>query len=98
MAENLQLVLVQQDQERLDKLADVRKDEEAWVHQRKYEQSRRRYLGEDVLKNTGSAVVWWLTRYCNSRRPPQTAGARWTTASVAESSTVPSSSQAPSPD
>ncbi|MGP2436928.1 hypothetical protein [Streptomyces sp. JW3] len=62
MAENLQLVLAQQDQERLDKLADVRKDEEVWVHQRKYEQSRRRYLGEDVLKDTGSAVVWWLAR------------------------------------
>ncbi|MER7966998.1 hypothetical protein [Streptomyces ardesiacus] len=62
MAENIQLVLAQQDQERLDKLADVRKDEEVWVHQRKYEQSRRRYLGEDVLKDTGSAVVWWLAR------------------------------------
>ncbi|MEU7401150.1 hypothetical protein [Streptomyces sp. NPDC044948] len=62
MAENVRLVLVQQDQERLDKLADVRKDEAVWVHQRKYEQSRRRYLGEDVLKDTGSAVVWWLAR------------------------------------
>ncbi|MER6323672.1 hypothetical protein ACWDF1_33060 [Streptomyces coelicoflavus] len=62
MAENIQLVLVEQDQERLDKLADVRKDEEVWVHQRKYEQSRRQYLGEDVLKSTGSAVVWWLTK------------------------------------
>ncbi|MFC8100266.1 hypothetical protein [Streptomyces sp. NPDC057363] len=62
MAENIQLVLVQQDQERLDKLADVRKDEAVWVHQRKYEQSRRRYLGEDVLKDTSSAVVWWLAR------------------------------------
>ncbi|MFG3084887.1 hypothetical protein [Streptomyces parvulus] len=62
MAENVHLVLGQQDQERLDKLAEVRKDEEVWVHQRKYEQSRRRYLGEDVLKDTGSAVVWWLAR------------------------------------
>ncbi|MFI8486643.1 hypothetical protein [Streptomyces rubrogriseus] len=62
MAENIRLVLVRQDQERLDKLADVRKDEEVWAHQRKYEQSRRRYLGEDVLKDTGSAVVWWLTK------------------------------------
>ncbi|TDT40103.1 hypothetical protein EV562_103475 [Streptomyces sp. BK208] len=62
MAEGVQLVLAQQDQERLDKLADVRKDEEVWAHQRKYEQSKRRYLGEDVLKDTGSAVVWWLAR------------------------------------
>jgi hypothetical protein len=62
MAENIKLVLAQQDQERLNKLADVRKDEAVWVHQRKYEQSKRRYLGEDVLKDTGSAVVWWLAR------------------------------------
>ena len=62
MAENIKLVLAQQDQERLDKLADVRKDEAVWAHRRKYEQSKRRYLGEDVLKDTGSAVVWWLAR------------------------------------
>ncbi|MFD7921879.1 hypothetical protein ACFV3R_21950 [Streptomyces sp. NPDC059740] len=62
MAEDIRLVLVQQDQERLDKLASVRKDEAVWTHQRKYEQNKRQYLGEDVLKDTGSAVVWWLAR------------------------------------
>ncbi|WP_431781982.1 hypothetical protein [Streptomyces chumphonensis] len=62
MAQDIQVVLAQQDQERLDKLANVRKDEAVWAHQRKYEQSKRRYLGEDVLKDTGSAVVWWLTK------------------------------------
>ncbi|WP_416979997.1 hypothetical protein [Streptomyces sp. T028] len=62
MAEDISLTLLEQDQERLDKLADVRKDKAVWEHQRKYEQSKRQYLGEDVLKDTGSAVVWWLAK------------------------------------
>ncbi|MFE0949135.1 hypothetical protein [Streptomyces mutabilis] len=62
MAEDVSLTLPAEDQERLDRLAGVRKDETVWEHQRKYEQSKRRYLGEDVLKDTGSAVVWWLTK------------------------------------
>ncbi|MFD9007616.1 hypothetical protein [Streptomyces sp. NPDC059552] len=62
MAEDVTLTLAQHDQERLDKLAEVRKDQAVWEHQRKYEQSKRQYLGEDVLKDTGSAVVWWLAK------------------------------------
>jgi hypothetical protein len=62
MAENISLTLPEPDQERLDRLADVRKDKAVWEHRRKYEQNRRQYLGEDVLKDTGSAVVWWLAR------------------------------------
>ncbi|WP_030992808.1 hypothetical protein [Streptomyces sp. NRRL S-1813] len=62
MAENVTLTLREHDQERLDKLAEVRKDKAVWEHQRKYEQSKREYLGEDVLKDTGSAVVWWLAK------------------------------------
>ncbi|MEU1781977.1 hypothetical protein ABZ545_21190 [Streptomyces abikoensis] len=62
MAENVLLTLSDQDQERLAKLSAVRKDEAVWEHERKYEQSRRAYLGGDVLKNTGSAVVWWLAK------------------------------------
>ncbi|MEU8687733.1 hypothetical protein [Streptomyces sp. NPDC048665] len=62
MAEDVSLTLLEQDQERLDRLADVRKDKAVWEHQRKYEQSKRQYLGEDVLKDTGSAVVWWLAK------------------------------------
>ncbi|GAA4927847.1 hypothetical protein ACFPM3_08380 [Streptomyces coeruleoprunus] len=60
MALDVTLTLSDEDQRRLDKLAAVRKDEEVWAHERRYEQSRRTYLGEDVLKDTGSAVVWWL--------------------------------------
>jgi hypothetical protein len=63
MAENVTVTLLQPDQERLDKLADVRKDKTVWEHQRTYEQSKRQYLGEDVLKDTGSAVVWWLAKH-----------------------------------
>lgn len=62
MAESVHLVLPDHDQQRLDKLAAVRKDEAVWVHERKYEQSKREYLSEDVLKDPGSAVVWWLAR------------------------------------
>ncbi|MBT2232303.1 hypothetical protein [Nonomuraea sp. NEAU-A123] len=62
MAESVQVTLSAQDQERLDKLAEVRKDRVVWEHDRKYEQSKREYLEEDVLKDTGSAVVWWLVK------------------------------------
>jgi hypothetical protein len=62
MAESVQLVLPDRDQQRLDKLAAVRKDEDIWEHERRYEQSKREYLGTDVLKDPGSAVVWWLAR------------------------------------
>ncbi|MGW5353550.1 hypothetical protein ACWERV_23940 [Streptomyces sp. NPDC004031] len=62
MADGVVLTLPEADQKRLTKLAAVRKDEAVWEHERKYEQSKRDYLGEDVLKDTGSAVVWWLSR------------------------------------
>lgn len=62
MAESVELVLHEDDQRLLDKLAAVRKQEDLWTHERRYEQSKRQYLGEDVLKSPGSAVVWWLAR------------------------------------
>ncbi|RSS08816.1 hypothetical protein [Streptomyces sp. WAC00469] len=62
MAENVRLRLDDADRERLAKLATVRKDEAVWEHERKYEQNKRAYLGEDVLKTPGSAVVWWLAK------------------------------------
>ncbi|WP_419993401.1 hypothetical protein [Streptomyces boninensis] len=62
MAVEVALSLPDADQERLDRLAAVRKDEQLWEHERKYEQNRRAYLGKDVLRDTGSAVVWWLNR------------------------------------
>ncbi|WP_432090167.1 hypothetical protein [Streptomyces sp. NRRL F-5630] len=62
MAEDVRLTLRAHDQERLERLADLRKRKAVWEHERTHEQSRRAYLGEDVLKDTGSAVVWWLAR------------------------------------
>lgn len=62
MAQDVQLSLPELDRERLAKLSNVRKDEDVWEHERNYERSKRAYLGDDVLKDTGSAVVWWLSR------------------------------------
>ncbi|OIV35757.1 hypothetical protein BIV57_19995 [Mangrovactinospora gilvigrisea] len=62
MATDVVLRLVDADRQRLESLADVRKKEAVWEHRRKYELNQRAYLGGDVLKDTGSAVVWWLAR------------------------------------
>ncbi|MFI9426640.1 hypothetical protein ACIG54_24150 [Streptomyces achromogenes] len=62
MAHSIELDLPEHDRERLARLSNVRKDEDVWEHERNYERSKRAYLGDDVLKDTGSAVVWWLSR------------------------------------
>ncbi|WP_052849900.1 hypothetical protein [Streptomyces avicenniae] len=62
MAKDVRLTLSETDQRRLSALSDVRKDEEVWEHERNYERSKRTYLTDDVLKDPGSAVVWWLAR------------------------------------
>ncbi|MEV0556374.1 hypothetical protein AB0I27_23330 [Streptomyces sp. NPDC050597] len=62
MAQDVSLNLPEVDRERLAKLSNVRKDEDVWEHERNYERSKRAYLGDDVLKDTGTAVVWWLSR------------------------------------
>ncbi|GCD39109.1 hypothetical protein OEIGOIKO_06938 [Streptomyces chrestomyceticus JCM 4735] len=63
MAENVTLQLSDADRERLTKLSTVRKDEDVWEHERNYERSKRTYLGNEVLKDTGSAVVWWMAKH-----------------------------------
>lgn len=62
MATDIQLVVPDEDRERLAKLATVRKDKDVWEHERSHELDKREYLGKDVLKDPGSAVVWWLAR------------------------------------
>ncbi|MFG2881002.1 hypothetical protein ACGFYV_01505 [Streptomyces sp. NPDC048297] len=62
MALDVELSLADEDRERLDRLAAIRKDEAVWEHQRRYEQNKREYLSNDVLTSTGQAVVWWLAR------------------------------------
>ncbi|GAA2740173.1 hypothetical protein [Kitasatospora cinereorecta] len=63
MGGQVELALSQDDRDRLGKLSEVRKSEEVWEHERRYERSVRAYLGDDVLKSPGSAVVWWLARH-----------------------------------
>ncbi|GAA3156992.1 hypothetical protein GCM10010451_01070 [Streptomyces virens] len=65
MAADVTLTLAPADRERLRKLSDLRKDEEIWEYERQHERNKRRYLGDDVLKSAGSAVVWWLARHEN---------------------------------
>jgi hypothetical protein len=62
MAEEVSLALCDLDLERLTKLSGVRKDEAVWEHERNHERNKRAYLGDDVLRNPGSAVVWWLSK------------------------------------
>ncbi len=59
-AAQVRLTLTEADLARLRRLADVRKEQDVWEHERQHERDRRAYLTDDVLKNTGSAVVWWL--------------------------------------
>ncbi|MFB6693408.1 hypothetical protein ACFCX3_23085 [Streptomyces virginiae] len=63
LAADVTLTLSPADRERLRKLNDLRKDEEIWEYERQHERNKRRYLGDDVLKSAGSAVVWWLARH-----------------------------------
>lgn len=63
LAADLTLTLAPADRARLRRLSDLRKDEEVWEYERQRERNRRQYLGDDVLKSTGSAMVWWLARH-----------------------------------
>lgn len=65
LAADVTLTLAPADRERLRKLNDLRKDEEIWEYECLHERNKRRYLGDDVLKSAGSAVVWWLARHEN---------------------------------
>lgn len=64
-AADVRLDLETADRERLELFARTRKDALVWEYERKHEEDRRRYLGEDVLSDTGSAVVWWLVKQNN---------------------------------
>jgi hypothetical protein len=62
-AESIRLQLLPEDQRRLDQFARLRKEEGLWDYQRQYQMNQRRYLRTDVLKDSGSAVVWWLAKH-----------------------------------
>jgi uncharacterized protein (DUF1778 family) len=70
-AESVKLRLPPEDQQRLDEAATLRKQEGLWEYKRRQEVSKRRYLHTDVLKDSGSAVVWWLAK--NEEQPQQVA-------------------------
>lgn len=61
-ADQVQITLPDADVQRLCRMAEIRKDKVLWEHERRFECDRRQYLSEDVLRSTGSALVWWLTR------------------------------------
>ena len=63
MAESVHLQLPPEDQKRLDEMATLRKEEGLWEYQRRSQVSKRNYLRTDVLKDAGSAVVWWLSKH-----------------------------------
>ncbi len=64
-ADQVQLTLPEADQARLRRLSDARKDEDIWERELNYERCKRAYLADDVLRSTGSAVVWWLVQKDN---------------------------------
>jgi hypothetical protein len=61
-AGDVALTLSDADSERMRRIIEIRKDEQVWESEREYEKQRRAYLGDDVLKSAGSAVVWALSR------------------------------------
>jgi hypothetical protein len=63
MATDVALALDPADRDRLHRVVELRKDEQVWEQERQYERNKRAYLGDEVLKSPGSAVVWWLARH-----------------------------------
>ncbi|MBB3665453.1 hypothetical protein FB384_004410 [Prauserella sediminis] len=61
-AESMSLELSERDLARLDKLEEVRKEEELFERECGFERKVRTYLGDDVLTSVSNAVVWWLAR------------------------------------
>ncbi|MGW1275768.1 hypothetical protein ACWD4V_02250 [Streptomyces tsukubensis] len=62
-AAGVRVTLRPTDQQRLDEMDDARKSRDLWESRRQHELDRRAYLGEDVLRTPGSAMVWWLSRH-----------------------------------
>jgi hypothetical protein len=62
-AVDVSLIIPEEDRKRLRQLSDVQQAEQVWAYECGLERSKRAYLREDVLKDTGSAVVWRLARH-----------------------------------
>ncbi|MFJ2023768.1 hypothetical protein ACIODW_08140 [Streptomyces sp. NPDC087897] len=61
-ATDVRLVLRPKDREHLEELDGLRKAMGSWESRRQHERNLREYLGEDVLRSPGNAVVWWMAR------------------------------------
>lgn len=61
-ADSITLTVPQEDVRRIATLIELRKREQIWEHERALERNMRDYLSKEVLKDTGSAIVWWLSR------------------------------------
>jgi hypothetical protein len=61
-ADQVRMTVPDRDLVRLREMSDIRKDRALWQHKRSRESDLREYLTEDVLKDAGSALVWWLSR------------------------------------
>jgi hypothetical protein len=89
-AVDVSLTVSEEDARRLSRLAELRKHERMWEQERRMEVSMRRYLSEDVLKDTGSAVVWWLARHTDEiQESVQMIGALAQLTAAANSKEVP---------
>jgi len=62
-AVDVALSLTADDQQRLAKLAELRKNEQLREEERVAERSARSYIAEDALATPSSAIVWWLARH-----------------------------------
>ena len=56
------LKLDAKDAARLASFADTRKDAEVWQYERSHTEDKRRYYHDNVFRDPGSAVVWWLIK------------------------------------
>ncbi|MCO1657350.1 hypothetical protein [Pseudonocardia humida] len=62
-ATDVRVDLAEEDSQRLTKLQRMQKDVRLWEQERAHEKEIRRYLGEDALASSGTALVWWLARH-----------------------------------
>jgi hypothetical protein len=64
-ADHVQLTLSEVDQQRLRKFLELCKNEHLWEYERNYERRKLAYLRDEVMKDTGSAVIWCLVQKDN---------------------------------
>lgn len=62
-ATEVELSIPDDDEARLGKIAQLRKHEQVFEHERGLERGMRSYLRDEALASPGSAVLWWLARH-----------------------------------